>query len=48
MGKKHLTQTNGNKLVVNYTMDFKLNAKGELQIVLHHSSLLIYSSIIDR
>ncbi|MBK2028600.1 phosphoribosyl-AMP cyclohydrolase [Francisella noatunensis] len=39
MGNKHLTQTDGTKVIANYTMGFKLNAKGEMQIVLHHSSL---------
>ncbi|AEI36474.1 phosphoribosyl-AMP cyclohydrolase [Francisella salina] len=39
MGNKHLTQTDGTKVIANYTMGFKLNANGELQIVLHHSSL---------
>ncbi|MED7788797.1 phosphoribosyl-AMP cyclohydrolase [Francisella sp. 19X1-34] len=39
MGNKHLTQTDGTKVIANYTMAFKPNEKGELQIVLHHSSL---------
>ncbi len=39
MGNKHLTQTDGTKVIANYTMGFKPNDNGEMQIVLHHSSL---------
>ncbi|MFC4891943.1 phosphoribosyl-AMP cyclohydrolase [Pseudofrancisella aestuarii] len=39
MGNKHLTKSNGEKVVANYTMGFKRNSEGDLQIVLHHSSL---------
>lgn len=39
MGNKHLTKSNGEKVVANYTMGFKRNDEGNLQIVLHHSSL---------
>ncbi|AIT10239.1 phosphoribosyl-AMP cyclohydrolase [Candidatus Francisella endociliophora] len=39
MGNKRLTQIDGSKVIANYTMAFKPNNKGELQIILHHSSL---------
>lgn len=39
MGNKHLTQVDGTKVTANYTMAFKPNNKGKLQIILHHSSL---------
>ncbi|MBL7665811.1 MAG: hypothetical protein JNM93_11810 [Bacteriovoracaceae bacterium] len=39
MGNKHLTKEDGSLVIANFSMGFKKNLKGEIKIVLHHSSL---------
>jgi hypothetical protein len=39
MGNKHLMKEDGSIVIANFSMGFKKNLKGEIKIVLHHSSL---------